>query len=180
MRMRDYIKEAQGAVLEYEDGKTGMTTAQLLAPWSVENLIALQLEGDQLLFVGKLYNVVRRLEAAAHKFENHPKSIYEHIVNFFSTILRGGRDSVGQEAIAHIKTFASQVSLLIPAINAMEKVIEATEVHDLRLDGLVVARRFEKDYLALLERAELSSECLLERLTWAKRVLTESLPAWGY
>lgn len=180
MRMRDYIKEAQVAVLEYEDGETGMTTMELLAPWSVGNLIALQLEIDQLTFVGKLYNVVRRLEAAAHKFQNHPTAVPPKALAFLTRVFRRTQSPEEAEAIAHIKTFAGQVSLLIPAIHAMEKTIEAAEVRDLRLDGLAVARHLEKDYVALLERAELSNECLLERLTWAKRVLMESLPLWGY
>ena len=180
MRMRDYIKEAQDAVLEYEDGKTGMTTAELFAPWNVENLIALQLESDQFIFVGKLYNVVRRLEAAAHKFQNHPKTVFPKVFAFLSRVFRPNECSEEAQAVTCIKTFASQVSLLIPAIHAMEKAIEAAEIRDLRHDGLVVRRRLVRDYVALLERAELSRECLLERLTWARRVLEESLPEWGY
>jgi len=181
MRMRDYINEAQAAVLVYEDGNIGMTTAELLAPRGVGNLLMLHRETNQLIFVGKLYNVVRRLEAAAHKFQNHPKSKRQQALTLLARISKRKKSSEEAEAIALITILAKQMQqFIIPAINAMEKAIEVAEIHDLRHGGLVVERRLERDYLALLERAELSREYLLEKLTWARRVLEESLPEWGY
>lgn len=174
MRMRDYIKGAQDAVLAYEDGDPPITTAEFLAPCGIERIREIEQEGNPMIFVGKMYDVVRRVEAAAHKHRITRKRRWQ---NFLPKLLSRKEED---EIVMIAPKAATLKHLLIPLIETLETKIETQAVRDLRLGGLTVDPDLEDSYSNLLERAELSNEFLLEKLTWAKRVLTESLPVWGY
>lgn len=169
--MSDYTREAYGIVLLFENGHA--TLRDLLGPQRVEGgcssttvLLEIMQEERPTIFVGRMYNILRRLEAGVYKYRK-PLGFLRAVREFISTI----RDIIEQKKacklVARDDLLATyqRVSMLKRTMEAMKIKLATEDVDSLSHDELV-------------ERARLLSEFLQERVGWGESILNDSIPEW--